>query len=210
MQMMKLHVLALKDNVEQRWFEISTDYQVNKIMLEEMSNLDLSGDSFVLVHLESFNKEQLAAIASYWDKVNLIAFSDNPTDAKGIEILLRGFKGYLNTFVSSSIFEQLLTSVRKGDIWAGESIVQKMLKRLLLQNSARSSSSHCQEQVDNYGLSDREKDTVNVLITGASNKEIGRKLNITERTVKAHVSSILKKTDTTDRVSLIIKLKDSY
>ena len=56
----------------------------------------------------------------------------------------------------------------------------------------------------------RETETVEVLSTGASNKEIGRKLGITERTVKAHVSSILRKTDTADRVSLIIKLKDSH
>jgi DNA-binding NarL/FixJ family response regulator len=207
---MKLHILAVKENVKQRWLEISTDYQVDTLVFENLDDIDFTSDSFVLVHLESFDQEQLAVISAYWNKVNLIAFSDNPLDAKGIEILLRGFKGYLNTFVSSSVFEQLLISIKKGDIWAGESIVQKMLKRLLLQNSARSSASHYQEQAGNYGLSDREKDTVNVLITGASNKEIGRELDITERTVKAHVSSILKKTNTTDRVSLIIKLKDSY
>ncbi len=210
MQMIKLHVLAAKENVKRRWLEISHDYDVDTLTFENLASMSFAEDSFVLVHLESFDQEQLAVIAGYWNKVNLIAFSDNPVDAKGIEILLRGFKGYLNTFVSSSVFEQLLISVQKGDIWAGESIVQKMLKRLLLQNSARSSASHYQEQAGNYGLSDREKDTVNVLITGASNKEIGRKLDITERTVKAHVSSILKKTHTTDRVSLIIKLKDSY
>lgn len=202
---MNLYILSYRENVKQRWVEISGENSLTYLVTENVSNQKFDNDSCMLVHIDSLSKDQIALVCTYWDKVNLIAFSDNPNDTQGIELLLRGFKGYINTFVTESIFVQLLKSVRQGDIWAGASIVQKMLKRLLAQTEQESNIS-----LNQYGLSDREKETVDVLVTGASNKEIGRKLGITERTVKAHVSAILRKTDTADRVSLIIKLKDSH
>jgi DNA-binding NarL/FixJ family response regulator len=201
---MNLYILTARENVEQRWVEIAGSASTQSIDVKEMPDLSFSEDCCLLVHIDSLSKDQITLLCTYWDKVHLIGFSDNPNDTQGIELLLRGFKGYINTFVTQSIFGQLIIAVTKGDIWAGTSIVQKMLKRLLQQSEVEHSVSLAQ-----YQLSDRETETVDILITGASNKEIGRKLGITERTVKAHVSSILQKTDTTDRVSLIIKLKDS-
>ncbi|EPJ53835.1 MAG: hypothetical protein OFPI_08870 [Osedax symbiont Rs2] len=200
---MNLYILTSRENVEQRWISISGE---NRPVLLDINNIEVqvfTPQCCLLVHLDSLTKDQISSLSVYWNKVNLIGFSDNPNDAQGIELLLKGFKGYINTFVTASIFSQLISSVRKGDIWAGTSIVQKMLKRLLQQ----SDDNHIDLSL--FGLSDREMETVEVLITGASNKEIGRELGITERTVKAHVSSILRKTETSDRVSLIIKLKDS-
>ncbi len=202
---MNLYILSYRENVKQRWVEISDGNSLISLSTDNISTQEFDNDCCMLVHIDSLSKDQIALVCTYWDKINLIAFSDNPNDTQGIELLLRGFKGYINTFVTGSIFVQLLQSVRQGDIWAGASIVQKMLKRLLAQSETQSSVS-----LDQYGLSDRETETVEVLTTGASNKEIGRKLGITERTVKAHVSAILRKTDTADRVSLIIKLNGSH
>jgi DNA-binding NarL/FixJ family response regulator len=42
-------------------------------------------------------------------------------------------------------------------------------------------------------LSERETDVLKLLARGFANKEIGRELSITEKTVKTHVSSILSK-----------------
>ncbi|MEH6445088.1 MAG: response regulator transcription factor [Oceanospirillaceae bacterium] len=201
---MNLYILTNRDNVEQRWFDISAGNCPQKINIDFIADQVFSANSCLLVHVDSFSKDQIASLCTFENEVHLIGFSDNPDDTQGIGLLLSGFKGYVNTFVAASVFEQLLSSVCKGDIWAGTSIVQKMIKKLLMQSDADHSISLSQ-----FGLSEREKDTVNILITGASNKEIARKLSITERTVKAHVSSILRKTETSDRVSLVIKLKDS-
>lgn len=201
---MNLYILANRENVKQRWVDISVENNPKNVNLDSIAEQVFSENSCLLIHIDSFSKDQITHLCTYSDKVHLIGFSDNPNDTQGIDLLLGGFKGYVNTFVTESIFIQLLSSVRKGDIWAGTSIVQKMLKKLLLQSEGDYSISLSQ-----FGLSDREKDTIDILITGASNKEIGRKLGITERTVKAHVSSILRKTETSDRLSLIIKLKDS-
>ncbi len=201
---MNLYILTSRDNVRDRWRSVAGDHTAENIDLTNIAEQKFTLDCCLLVHIDSLSKDQITLLCTYWNKVHLVAFSDNPNDTQGIELLLRGFKGYINTFVTGSIFTQLLESVAKGDIWAGTSIVQKMLKRLLQQSENEASIN-----LSSFGLSDRERETVDILITGKSNKEIGRRLGITERTVKAHVSAILRKTETTDRVSLIIKLKDN-
>lgn len=49
------------------------------------------------------------------------------------------------------------------------------------------------------GLTDRELEVLIQISSGMSNKEIGANLDITERTVKNHVSNIFKKIGVADR-----------
>jgi len=56
-------------------------------------------------------------------------------------------------------------------------------------------------------LSSREKEVVVRIRTGESNKQIAEHLFISERTVKAHLSSIFKKLSLSDRLQLVIYLQ---
>ena len=56
-------------------------------------------------------------------------------------------------------------------------------------------------------FSDRELDVLRYLVNGDSNKEIGDKLAISERTVKAHISSMLEKTGFRSRLELAVKAR---
>ena len=57
-------------------------------------------------------------------------------------------------------------------------------------------------------LTPRERDIAYRIVQGKSNKVIASELGVTERTVKAHLGSIYKKTDTRDRLQLAMLLKD--
>lgn len=57
-------------------------------------------------------------------------------------------------------------------------------------------------------LSSRELEILELIATGASNKEIASKLYITEGTVKNHVTNILGKLGVRDRTQAAIKAKD--
>lgn len=56
------------------------------------------------------------------------------------------------------------------------------------------------------GLTAREDEIVSLVVLGLSNMEIGERLNISVRTVKVHMNSILKKTGARNRVALISSL----
>ena len=51
-------------------------------------------------------------------------------------------------------------------------------------------------------LTEREREVAIAVAQGASNKEIARQLDITERTIKAHVGAILEKLGVRDRLQL--------
>ncbi len=52
-------------------------------------------------------------------------------------------------------------------------------------------------------LSDREIQIIELVATGLTNLEISQKLEISKRTVDNHISNILTKTGTDNRVSLV-------
>ncbi len=52
-------------------------------------------------------------------------------------------------------------------------------------------------------LSDRELQIVELVATGLTNQEIAQKLDISKRTVDNHISNILTKTKTDNRVALV-------
>jgi DNA-binding CsgD family transcriptional regulator len=57
-----------------------------------------------------------------------------------------------------------------------------------------------------FPLSRREKDVVDLLLQGKSNKQIALALGVSERTVEFHLKNIYAKMDVASRVELILKL----
>ena len=58
-------------------------------------------------------------------------------------------------------------------------------------------------------LTEREIEVLQLVVLGYSNKEIGKKLFITNHTVKAHLTQIYKKLEVTNRTAAAIKAKDA-
>ena len=52
-------------------------------------------------------------------------------------------------------------------------------------------------------LSDRELQVLELVASGLTNQDIAKNLYISKRTVDSHISNILTKTDTNNRVSLV-------
>ncbi|WP_338477674.1 LuxR C-terminal-related transcriptional regulator [Pseudomonas trivialis] len=53
-------------------------------------------------------------------------------------------------------------------------------------------------------ITNRESDVIELLAQGLTNKQIGKELGISNHTVRDHISSMLKKTKTTNRVELAV------
>lgn len=59
------------------------------------------------------------------------------------------------------------------------------------------------ESVTPVSLSDRELQIIDLVATGLTNQQIAVKLEISKRTVDNHISNILTKTQTENRVALV-------
>ncbi len=67
----------------------------------------------------------------------------------------------------------------------------------------KSQSDHIQKSSTFSELTPREQEVLELLTHGFSNAEIGQQLYLSSRTVEKHVSSLLKKTDTSNRAELV-------
>ena len=54
-----------------------------------------------------------------------------------------------------------------------------------------------------YGLTEREEEIMELIISGISNQQIGEKLFISENTVKKHINNLYRKLDVVNRSQLM-------
>lgn len=130
----------------------------------------------------------------------VLALTRNGSTKEVIAALDAGAKGYLDLFSNTTILEQAANAVTNGALWLPASIVTGLVGSLTAKLPIENDESL-------QKLTKRERDVVDEIKTGLSNKEIARRLAISERTVKEHLSSIFSKLDVNDRFQLILKLK---
>jgi DNA-binding NarL/FixJ family response regulator len=133
------------------------------------------------------------------DNIILLVLSDTPSLEEGTSLLALGIKGYGNSYMFSKHFEQAITVLEAGNVWLYPSFMQEMISSI---NSINEDHTTILEK-----LTDRESEIALHVSKGASNKEIAIALEITERTVKQHISHIFEKLNVSDRLSLALLLK---
>ena len=203
---MKLYIISANTELVGRWTAYAGKHTVEVLGVDKLLLRRMDEQGCGLVHVGALGGDIADCLCAAYPHIKWIAMSDYPTDAEGLHYLEKGFRGYINTYVSQSLFHELLSVVANNDIWAGPSITQMLLKQYLSSTSKPNPVSNVNDSV-NYGFTDREEQVLNHLITGASNKEIARVLGITERTVKAHVTALLKKSGTKGRLLLVLKFR---
>lgn len=144
-------------------------------------------------YIESMCRGQFGA-------ARVIVLSGVPDDRSAVRWLGCGAAGFVHAFSSPATLRQTLTVVESGGVWIGVGLMQQLCSRFGQLSGSEQEQSYPDE------LTLREKEVVGQLQLGKNNKQIAKELNITERTVKAHLSAIFIKLQVTDRVQLLLKL----
>ncbi|MGI6449621.1 MAG: response regulator [Desulfitobacteriia bacterium] len=133
-------------------------------------------------------------------EIGILVLTVDDSDEKIFQVLQLGVAGYL---LKDVIPKTLVDSIRK--VYAGEPILAPTVTGKLL---GQLTNSHAPK--NNYGLSNREMEILTYVVKGASNREIGISLFISEKTVKNHLSNIFRKLEVEDRTQaalIAVKLK---
>lgn len=206
---MELGLYSTQRNVLARWRRLLSGRPLRTLDTRGLA-AGLAG-GLVLLHLDSLPAERRAPVLQEWQQRGQLyaVLTDRPFDDEGIRLLAHGARGYANTFMTGSLLQQLIETLQRGDIWASPPVMQKLLRRLLNGEPAELREAQSSDLGGRADLSEREQQVLDILLRGMSNKLIARELQITERTVKAHISAILRKTGAGDRISLILMAKES-
>lgn len=111
---------------------------------------------------------------------------------KALEI---GCDGYI---LKESSFETLLKAIFK--VYSSNKYIEPNMMPLL--NANLEEKSNVKKKISE--LTKREIDVLKMIASGAFNKEIALTLNISERTVKNHISNIFKKIEVSDRTQAAV------
>lgn len=122
-----------------------------------------------------------------------------PDDAEAFAALQAGCAGYCHAAAPLETLRQVLDVVATGGVWAGQALVQRLLAAV---NRLPPQKPLADDPLK--GLSDREREVAILAARGKANKVIARELDITERTVKAHLSAAFQKLKVDDRVQLAL------
>lgn len=133
---------------------------------------------------------------------NVVVMSRDPSVEELREALMAGAKGYLEALASSRIFQQAESVVANGSIWLPATFVTGLVG--ILSNALEKQQT---EQPDLSSLTEREREVAMEVVTGLLNKQVADKLNITERTVKAHLAAVFEKLGVRDRMQLMLKIR---
>jgi len=110
-------------------------------------------------------------------------------DAWAVQALKCGARGILG---KSATVETLIKAVRvvhQGQVWASHRVLTLMVEEL----AARSAGAVPLDAALRSRLSRREQDISQLIAGGLSNQEVARRLDITEATVKAHLTDSIQK-----------------
>jgi DNA-binding NarL/FixJ family response regulator len=134
----------------------------------------------------------------------VIALTTFGDDDYVFDCLRAGAVGYLlKDAPSESLFEAIRAAAR-GESFLQPSITTRVLAEFTrLSDQPTSSNASLIEP-----LSDREREILQLIASGLSNREIADKLFITEGTVKNHVTNILGKLDVRDRTQAALKARE--
>ena len=138
--------------------------------------------------------EATAYIKKEYPNVKVIVLTSFSDQAHVLPALRAGASGYILKDVEPDQLVEAIRSAYKGNIQLHPDIANALLSQTLPVEEKEEESSI---QVD--VLTARENEVLQLLAKGMSNKEIASVLVITEKTVKAHVSSILSKLHLSDR-----------
>lgn len=159
---------------------------------------------------------QVALVRKRFPSSRLLILSDIPNDLEALAGFSVAAKAYCNSHAGVEVLHNIANVVMQGGLWIGESIMQRLLTSPGLDVASSAVAVSHQSTADtstnahwNRQLTDREQEVAQAVAVGASNREIATTLQISERTVKAHVSAILDKLQIKSRLQLALIVKNS-
>lgn len=133
-------------------------------------------------------------------EINILALTIDNDQSHVSKIIKAGASGYVLKDIDPDTLYEAIRVVSKGDAYIQPCLLTKLLNEFRQFMNEEKTTVLPEE----LGLTQRELEIVSYIASGNSNKDIAEKLFISEKTVKNHVSSILKKMALEDRTQVAV------
>lgn len=141
-------------------------------------------------------------IKKKYSSAKIVVLANAPNQAEAFHAMSLGVVAYAHAYSPAFVLAEMKTVISHGGVWIGPDLLKRIIE------VSTSLAGNQLEQVNQHLklLTKREKEVAIEAAKGLSNKEIARILKITERTVKAHLSSTFERLGAKDRLHLALML----
>jgi DNA-binding NarL/FixJ family response regulator len=178
-------------------FDSEPDFELVSSSVPELS----TQENIDLVLLGSRGGQNLfdvmASLKAARPDLRIIVTGSGADEETILKAIAAGAKGYVDEAAPPAEFTQAIRIVNQGSVWAPRRVLSMFIERV-------SSSPGRIFPAGRVTFTDREKEVLEMLVAGRSNKEIGAALGIEERTVKAHVAKLMRKVGVQNRIALSV------
>lgn len=176
---------------------------------KDMSMLDLAilkaakDNAIVCMDVSNIGNEAVDIVRHYlnqYPSLRILALSQNPNLMEGSKLLEVGVKGYVNSRLYDIHLKDAIKTIYDGNVWVYPEFIYSMVKMVSKNTNSQKASLDI--------LTPKEQDVAKLVLDGLSNKQIAQITGVSERTVKAHISSIYSKFNVKDRIGFVIAMED--
>jgi len=165
----------------------------------------------VLLDAELLDKpleRQVGEIVNHAGQARVIVLTPVFIEDEEIALLKAGAKGCCRRGVDPDSLQQVLTVTANGGVWVTRSLLPRLVSELRKYVDAHRKPAETPANDVLAELTQREREIVRLIVEGASNKEVASSLNISERTVKGHLSNVFQKLGVADRLKLVLFVRE--
>ncbi len=178
-------------------FDSESDFEIQASSIPEVSSLG----AVDVVLLGSRNGQNLfdstAGLKAARPDLKIITTGPGTDDETILNALTGGAKGHVDAAAAPVEFVEAVRVVNQGSVWAPRRVLSMFIERVATSPTPIFPTGR-------VILTEREKEVLELLVAGRSNKEIGSALGIEERTVKTHVTKLLRKVGVQNRTRLSV------
>lgn len=169
----------------QEGIELALKHRPDLILLD----LDMDGINGI---------ETLVELKRHGIDSNVVVLTVSDAEEDLVAALRNGADGYLLKDLEPEVLQSKLQSVMTGQMVLDQSLSEK------LANSIRHDQNATPEKEENASLTHREREILELIASGYSNKLIARELDISDGTVKVHVKNLLRKLNVHSRLEAAV------
>lgn len=140
--------------------------------------------------------EALETVRRTRPDIRLIVIGPEGDDELVMNAIVAGARAYLDLTAGPEMVRKAIDVVTSGSIWAPRRLLSQLIDRLLKIPASNGITASGQR------LTARERQVLELILTARSNREIAAELGIEERTVKAYVGRLMRKTGADNRIKL--------
>lgn len=141
--------------------------------------------------------ETIAGIHRASPRTRILVYTSHLEPDCILGVVRADIQGYLPKSISAQELARAIRIIHAGGQCLSRGVTESLAKSLREEESQQANS-------DSEALTWREREVLRLMMAGKNNRSIASELNITERTVKFHVSSILGKLQVDNRTEAVV------